>query len=146
MGAQVGGHVVSPMRRDLNRTVLTIFAPVLIVAGLLGFVVPAELGLVSGAPAYNVFHIVAGAIGLAIVLANHAGLVAMFNLGFGLIDVYQAVASVAHLFPERWFRWTRVDDVLHVVIGLGLILVALAGRPRPVNPGPRGSRAPGPPP
>ena len=115
-------------RRDLNRVVLAIFAPILVVAGILGFVVPADMSVVSGAPAYNVFHLVAGVIGLAIVLVNNPALASTFNVGFGLIDVYQAVASVAHLFPERWFLWTRVDDVLHVVIGIGLVVVGLCGR------------------
>jgi hypothetical protein len=50
-----------------------------------------------------------------------------FNLGFGLIDLYQAAASYAHLFPKEYFRWTRADDVLHIIIGAALVAVGLYG-------------------
>ena len=116
-------------RRSLNDIVLLIFAPILIVAGGLGFVVPAALRLTSGAPAYNIFHIAAGAGGLLLALSRREGAVRAFNVGFGAIDVYQAVASVAHLFPESAFRWTRADDALHVVIGIALIAIGALGGP-----------------
>ena len=50
-----------------------------------------------------------------------------FNLGFGVIDLYQALASFMNLPPEEYFRWTRVDDLLHVVIGLILTVAGLNG-------------------
>jgi hypothetical protein len=114
----------------VNELVLLIFAPVLVVAGVLGFVVPAHLGLVSGAPAYNVFHIVFGVAGLLIALSRYEPAIRAFNVGFGAIDLYQAVASALHLVPESAFRWTRVDDVLHVVIGIALIVIGLRGSRR----------------
>ncbi len=107
--------------------VLRLFAPVLILAGILGFVLPAETSLMSGAPAYNVFHLCFGALGLALVLTRREGAIAAFNLGFGLIDLYQAAASRAHWFPADAFRWKPADDVLHVVIGAGLVLVGALG-------------------
>jgi hypothetical protein len=107
----------------MNYYVLLIFAPLLILVGILGFLIPQNKSLTSGAPAYNVFHIVFGLIGLAFVLMKDETLIRGFNIGFGAIDLYQAVASFAHIFPEKYFRWTRVDDVLHVVIGLILIAV-----------------------
>jgi hypothetical protein len=113
-------------RKDLNYTVLAIFAPVLIATGVLGFVLPA--GPMSAAPAYNVFHMVFGAIGLLLVLARDAAGIRRFNLGFGLIDLYQALASWQGWFPVEYFRWRPADDVLHVVIGLGLVIVGLRGR------------------
>jgi len=51
----------------------------------------------------------------------------LFNMGFGLIDLYQAWASFAHLPPEQYFLWTRVDDILHVVIGTSLVGIGLYG-------------------
>ena len=42
-------------------------------------------------------------------------------IGFGVIDLYQALASRQHWFPEASFRWTPTDDRLHLVIGVLLI-------------------------
>ncbi len=111
-----------------NWLALLILAPVLILAGVLGFVIPAQLSLVSGAPAYNIFHIAFGVIGLLLLRMKHTSPIRVFNVGFGIIDLCQALASLAHLFPERLFRWTRTDDVLHVVIGAALIVVGFYGR------------------
>ena len=112
---------------DLNYYVLLVFAPLLILAGVLGFVIPANKSLTSGAPSYNVFHIIFGVIGIAVIYSGHAPCFRVFNVAFGLIDLYQAVASFARIFPEKYFRWTRVDDVLHVVIGIGLVATGLGG-------------------
>jgi hypothetical protein len=99
----------------------------LIVVGVLGFLIPQNKSLTSGAAAYNVFHIIFGVIGAVIVYFNHEPCIRAFNIGFGLIDLYQAAASFAHLPPEKYFRWTRVDDILHIVIGVGLVLVGIFG-------------------
>lgn len=112
----------------LNYRVLIVFAPLLILIGVLGFVVPPSAGLTSGAPAYNVFHLVSGALGLAVALSRRQTLIRGFNLAFGLVDLYQAAASFLHLFPEQHFRWTRVDDALHIAVGALLVCVALYGR------------------
>lgn len=47
--------------------------------------------------------------------------------GFGLLDLYQALASRRHWFPEPWFRWKPADDRQHVM--LGAALVAVGGLP-----------------
>lgn len=99
----------------------------LIVVGVLGFVIPQSKSLTSGAAAYNIFHIIFGLIGLVIVYTNHEPYIRAFNIGFGLIDLYQAAASFIHLPPEEHFRWTRVDDSLHIVIGAGLVLIGIFG-------------------
>jgi hypothetical protein len=109
----------------LNYYVLLIFAPVLILVGILGFLVPLEKSLTSGAPAYNIFHIVFGLVGLALVLTENEFGIKIFNIGFGLIDLYQAAASFLHWFPEKQFRWTRVDDALHIAIGAFLVVIGV---------------------
>jgi hypothetical protein len=43
-------------------------------------------------------------IGVIIVLTNRSAAVRAFNIGFGLIDLYQAVASRLGLFPLRLFK------------------------------------------
>jgi hypothetical protein len=111
-------------KRDLNRTVARIFGPTLIVTGIAGFIVPPKKAMTSGAPAYNVFHLVFGAIG--ILASRRRGTARAFNLGFGAIDLFQAVASRRGLFPQKWFRWKTADDVLHVVIGTALVSVAFS--------------------
>lgn len=112
---------------NLNYYVLLVFAPLLVLVGILGFLIPANKGLTSGAPAYNIFHIVFGIIGGLHVLKGDAHAIATFNVIFGVIDLYQAVASFAHIFPEKYFKWTRADDILHIVIGAGLVLVGVFG-------------------
>ncbi len=114
-------------KMSLNRIVLIVFSLVLIVIGVLGFLIPPESSLTSGATAYNAFHIIAGFVGIVFWIANKERAAETFNIGFGLIDLYQALASFQHLFPEQYFRWTRADDVLHVVIGIFLIAVGCYG-------------------
>lgn len=103
-----------------------IFAPVLILTGLLGFVLPE--GLMSNAPAYNIFHIIFGAIGLAFVLLKREDFIRGFNISFGLIDLYQAAASFLNWFPEQHFQWKTADDILHIIIGGALVLIGLFGK------------------
>ncbi|MDX2011262.1 MAG: hypothetical protein SFW67_13770 [Myxococcaceae bacterium] len=113
------------MKAPINVTVLRVFAPLLLLVGALGFITPESMALTSGATPYNVFHLVFGAVGLVALGTKELGLVRAFNVGFGLIDVYQAIASLAGLWPKAWFQWKATDDVLHVVIGLGLVAVGL---------------------
>lgn len=111
---------------NLNYYTLLIFAPVLILTGITGFILPETL--LSGAPAYNVFHIIFGFLGMGCVLSRKLFLIRGFNISFGLIDLYQAAASFLNIFPEEHFRWRAGDDVLHVGIGLGLVLIGVFGR------------------
>ena len=112
---------------ELNYYVLLVFAPLLIVVGILGFLIPENKSLTSGAPAYNIFHIAFGLVGLGVLYSGHQPCMRWFNIGFGAIDLYQAAASFLHLFPERFFKWKRADDVLHILIGAGLVLVGILG-------------------
>jgi len=120
------------LKPPVNVWVLRVFAPILIGVGVLGFVLPDSMSLTSGAAPYNVFHLVFGVLGLGCVLSKQQAVVKAWNLGFGLIDLYQAVASFAGLWPKSLFGWKTADDVLHVVIGTLLVGVAvLADRHRP---------------
>jgi hypothetical protein len=111
----------------LNRTVLSIFAPVLIITGVAGFLVPRRYNLTSGAAPYNVFHIIFGVVGLLIAISGKGRLPSLYNFGFGLIDLYQAIASFLNLPLREFFLWTRVDDILHVLLGVALVLIGLFG-------------------
>ena len=107
----------------LNRIVLSIFAPLLIIVGIAGFLVPEQYSLTSGAAPYNIFHILFGAIGLFIVSLRREQYAGLFNILFGAIDLYQALASFIGLTPKQYFLWKPVDDYLHVLIGIILIAV-----------------------
>ena len=111
----------------MNGRVLAVFGPLLILTGIAGFLVPPRFALMSGAPAYNVFHIVFGMIGSALVVAKSAVGIAAFNLGFGIVDVYQMVAGVTGAFPAPQFRYKPAAHVLHAVIGLALVVVGGMG-------------------
>ena len=112
---------------SLNRITLAVFAPVLILAGIAGFLVPPELSLTSGAPAYNIFHLIFGALGLFVFFLKSERAAIYFNVGFGLIDLYQALASRVRLPPKEYFLWTGVDDILHVTIGVALVVIGIYG-------------------
>ena len=113
------------MKKPLNSLLLTAFAPILIVAGILGFVTPPSLALMSGATPYNLFHLFFGLVGVGLLFTKRLSLAKIFNIGFGAIDLYQAVASFAGLFPTTLFAYKRADDVLHIVLGLLLVGVGL---------------------
>ncbi len=117
-------------KKSLNFITLAIFAPVLILVGVAGFLIPAERSLTSGAPAYNIFHIAFGIAGLLILRSRNELAIGGFNAGFGLIDLYQALASYLNLPPQESFLWTRVDDILHVVIGAALLTIGVYGLSR----------------
>lgn len=113
----------TPPKWNLNYITLLIFAPVLILTGITGFILPP--GPMSNAAPYNIFHIIFGAIGLIFVLRKNQNLIRMFNIGFGLIDLYQALASYMNLFPETYFQWKTADDILHIIIGGVLVLIGV---------------------
>jgi len=119
--------------KTLNQKTLAIFAPILILIGIAGFIIPERYSLTSGAAPYNLFHIFFGAIGLMLLITNSNLLASLFNLGFGLIDLYQAVASVFGLTPIQYFHWTFTDDVLHVLIGFALVIIGARGLTRMKN-------------
>jgi hypothetical protein len=111
--------------RNWNLLTLQIFAPVLIAAGILGFITPPSLALMSGAAPYNIFHLIFGTLGLALVLTKQYKLIVLFNIGFGALDLYQAIASFAGLFPKSLFLWKTADDILHIVLGAALVAIGV---------------------
>jgi hypothetical protein len=109
--------------RTLNQTTLLILAPLLIVTGIAGFVLPESYSLMSNAAPYNLFHIIFGASGLVLLQTKNDLVASGFNLGFGLIDLYQVLASVVGLTPIQHFHWTYADDVVHVILGFALVII-----------------------
>ena len=102
-----------------------VFSVLLVAVGVAGFVIPPRAALTSGAPAYNVFHLVFAAVGLATLATGSHAAGRVFLVGFGVIDLYQALASRQNWFPKSHFRWKRADDILHVVIGAALVAIGL---------------------
>jgi hypothetical protein len=81
----------------------------------------------SNAVPYDVFHIGFGALGVVLVLAKRPGPIAAFNLGFGIIDLWQAVAGLTGLFPAGVFALRPADHVAHVAIGALLVAIGAQG-------------------
>ncbi|HVR64100.1 MAG TPA: hypothetical protein VMU50_19510 [Polyangia bacterium] len=127
--ANVAVKGAAPIWQRRSRWLLQVFAPVLIATGIAGFVIPPAASLMSGAPAYNVFHIIAGSLGAALALTGSAAAASAFNVGFGAIDLYQAVAGLAGLPPAQLFALRPADHVVHVVLGALLVAVGWRGRP-----------------
>ena len=97
----------------------------LVGVGVLGFLPAGAGGRNSNAPAYNVFHLIFGLLGLVLAVWGDRTAARAFLVGFGVIDLYQALASRRHWFPEASFRWTPTDDLLHLVIGVLLIVAGV---------------------
>jgi hypothetical protein len=109
--------------KTLNQITLSILAPLLMLVGIAGFLIPSQYSLTSGAAPYNMFHIIVGAVGLVLMPSISNFKASAFNLGFGLIDLYQVLASILKLPPLLYFQWTYFDDVIHVFLGFALVLI-----------------------
>ena len=109
--------------KTLNQKTLMVLGPLLMLTGIAGFLIPERYSLMSGAAPYNMFHLIFGALGLVLISANSDLLASSFNFGFGLIDLYQVLASVVGLTPIEYFLWTFVDDVVHVILGFALVII-----------------------
>ena len=109
--------------KTLNQKTLMVLAPLLVLTGIAGFLIPEQYSLMSGAAPYNMFHLIFGALGLVLISAKNDLLASSFNFGFGLIDLYQVMASVVGLTPIEYFHWTYVDDVVHTLLGFALALI-----------------------
>lgn len=114
-------------RIRLNQITLTILAPILMLLGIAGFVIPSEYSLISNAAPYNLFHIFFGAVGMVLLSMKNDLLICCFNIVFGLLDLYQVLASVVGLTPKQYFLWTPLDDFLHVILGFGLVILGYQG-------------------
>lgn len=112
---------------NLNFLILLIFAPALVLVGILGFLTPASLKRISTEPAYNIFHIVCGVTGAIVLLSNNDSALKSFNLVFGLINIYQFAASYANQFPAHYFKWTRIDNLIHLLLGTFFLVIAFLG-------------------
>jgi hypothetical protein len=128
-GNTASGPGIAQRWQRRSQLLLVVFAPVLVLTGIGGFLIPPEQALMSGAAPYNVFHLVAGTLGLLLALARRPAAAAAFNIGFGLIDLYQALAGIAGLFPADLFALRPADHVVHVVLGALLVTVGWLGRP-----------------
>jgi len=100
-----------------------VLAPLLLLTGIAGFVIPERYTLMSGAAPYNLFHLIFGAIGLVLLQTKNDLVASGFNFSCGVIDLYQVLASVVGLTPIEFFHWTFVDDVVHVLLGFALVLI-----------------------
>ncbi len=118
---------MSARAADWNARLLGAFGPVLILTGASGLLLPPRLALMSGAVPYDLFHITCGLLGTALVLARRARGVALFNLLFGLGDLYQAAAGVLGIFPSAVFLYKPLDHLAHLVLGLLLAVVGAWG-------------------
>jgi hypothetical protein len=109
--------------KTLNQKTLAVLAPLLLLTGIAGFVIPERYSVMSNAAPYNLFHIIFGVVGLWLVMTNSDLWASAFNLVFGLIDLYQALASTVGLAPIQYFHWTYADDVVHVLLGFALVFI-----------------------
>jgi hypothetical protein len=129
-GAGEGASVAGGKFDRLNRITLMVFAPILILTGIGGLTLPASASPMSNAAPYDVFHIAFGTLGVLLVIAKRPKWIAAFNVGFGMIDLWQAVAGFTGLYPARLFALRPADHVAHIVIGAALVAIGALGMRR----------------
>src|SRR5687767_16025397 len=71
--------------KTLNQKTLMVLAPLLVLTGIAGFVIPPQYSLMSAAAPYNMFHLIFGTVGLLLMSSKNDLVASSFNLGFGLI-------------------------------------------------------------
>lgn len=71
---------------------------------------------------------VAGSLGSVLAFRRFASGVIGFNLVFGAIDLYQAVAGVTGWFPAQLFGLKPADHLVHVAIGVALVGLGYLGK------------------
>jgi hypothetical protein len=103
------------------------FGAILILTGVTGLFSQDPTALMSQAVPYDLFHVVFGVLGLVLGLRRRPVPAALFNLGFGLIDLWQVLAGLTGLFPAGLFGLRAGDHIVHLVLGVGLIGCGLAG-------------------
>jgi hypothetical protein len=119
---------VGPSWATRNLQALSVFAPLLVLTGILGFVLPPALSLMSGETPYNVFHLLAGGVGLGLVVRRSIAGAILFNVIFGAIDLYQALAGFTGLFPADLFGLRPADHAVHVLVGSFLVGLGYLGK------------------
>ena len=103
------------------------FGVILILTGAKGFFSQDPDALMSQAVPYDLFHVAFGMLGLGIGLRRRPDPAALFNLGFGLIDLWQVVAGLSGLFPAPLFDLRAGDHAAHLVLGVLLVACGQAG-------------------
>jgi hypothetical protein len=103
------------------------FGAILILTGLSGLLLRDPTSLMSQAVPYDLFHIAFGALGLTLGLRGIPAPAARFNLGFGLVDLYQVVAGLSGAFPAGLFALRPGDHAVHLVLGVLLVVCGTAG-------------------
>jgi hypothetical protein len=109
----------------LNILALGIFSVLILLLGAMGFLMPENISLLSTTYSYNLFRVDLGLVGIIVALTNDKTIIKYGNLSLGLVIAYQAFASLLNLYPEEYFQWTILDNILNADIGLAMILIGL---------------------
>ena len=106
------------------------FSLVLAWAGLVPLIHPDSAAPTSMAPDLAWFHLFFSLLGFASFAVKKGAWAPWFAVGFGAIDLYQALASASGWFPIHEFRWTSLDNTIHWIVGTALVVLGLLGRLR----------------
>jgi hypothetical protein len=108
---------------NFNSLVLGSFSSLILFIGAMAFFMPEPLAFVSTAYSCNLLRVNLGVIGIIFALLNHQRFSPIANLVLGMILAYQAFAAFFHLYPEEYFQWAALDNILNMDIGLIMILL-----------------------
>ncbi|MFL5731208.1 MAG: hypothetical protein ACJ75J_17095 [Cytophagaceae bacterium] len=111
---------------NFNTLVLGIFSALILFVGAMAFFIPENISLLSTLYPYNLFRVDIGMTGIILALFDRKKISRYSNIILGLVIAYQALASLLHLYPEEFFQWTILDDILNADIGLAMIIIGFS--------------------
>jgi len=112
-------------QKNLNFLILKFLAPILILIGVLGYIIPNEYNLMSNENFYNLFQINIGLIGMILLFTMNIKLIRGFNIALGAFNIYQVFSSYFGIFPDELFNYTLTDDIVHLDIGIALLFIGI---------------------
>ncbi len=94
----------------------------------MGFLLPAELALMGGATAYNVFHLAAAAVGLIIGARRSPRSASTFNVVCSAPSICGKSQRGLLAGSRRAFALQPADHVVHALVGALLVRAGYLGK------------------
>jgi hypothetical protein len=119
------GNFYGKTAMNFNTFALGIFSALFLLIGAIAFLIPENMPFLSTTYPYNLFRVNIGLIGIIMALFNDKTITKYSNLALGLVITYQAVASLLHIYPDDFFKYTILDNIVNMDIGLAMLLFSL---------------------
>ena len=109
---------------NFNTLALGIFSAIILLIGVMVFFLSDNMAMLSTTYLSNLFRTNIGLVGIIVALFNNKKYSRISNFILGILLAFQSLASSFNLFPEHFFQWTILDDILNVDIGATMIFTS----------------------